>query len=159
MMTMVMVSHRHGFSFARLFFFQSRATSNWKMNPPWATDDVTAAQPWFHSCTGGTPQWLTHAYHVLPSVSPLTSAVGLIVVVFVYFARRMFTREEMWNIYEIAMYFVSANLTFITLIFNSIWFLGKTMEGICKLLTLKWTPRNQGAATDENTKPDRYGKR
>lgn len=106
------------------------------MNASRAADFITFALQWIHSHVGVSPQGLLHTYHVISPVSPLTFAITLVLVVILYYACKTFSREEMWNMYDILMCFFTAELSFLTLMLNGVWFLGQTLDGFCKLLTL-----------------------
>ena len=108
-----------------------------------AAESTAFSLEWIYSHSIGVVlQGFLRAYHVIPSVSPLTIVasvvLGVLLLVLLRCVSRMFSREELWNMYDIIMCLFTAELSFLSLMLDGVWFLGQTLDAFCKLLTLEW---------------------
>ena len=108
-----------------------------------AAESTAFSLEWIYSHSIGVVlQGFLGAYHVIPSVSPLTIVasvvLGVLLLVLLRCVSRMFSREELWNMYDIIMCLFTAELSFLSLMLDGVWFLGQTLDAFCKLLTLEW---------------------
>lgn len=105
---------------------------------------LDAAFTTYHTCVTemtfkATPSW--ESLHFNTAVTVLTAiATGIfvlsVVFSFVKAASKSSVRQELYDLLEVVICLFTAQLSFASLIMNSIWMFGQVLASVCDLLTL-----------------------